>query len=177
MNTVLIHCLIYSYAIRTFAQIYSATEFGYSLWHYTQNFAQNLCACGIFILFFWCQQIIDRSKLLDLCLKCIFTSHLNKIYNAVIVSKSMSQIKYFGIWSWSTCFPLTWGTFKILQIFYFPCKKGSSQVQDRQKGMTLLPQVCRLLSVPSGQQQTSNIWCVQPLLVTLCAPLPFLTGH
>jgi len=106
MNTVLIHCLIYSYATCTFTQIYSVTEFGSSLLHYTQKFAQNLCACGIFILFFRHQQIVDRIELLDLCLKCILASHLNKIYNAVLVSKSMSQIKYFGVWSRSICYLL-----------------------------------------------------------------------
>lgn len=66
---------------------------------------------------------------------------------------------------------------KFFRFFYFPCKKGSSQAQDRQKGIRLLPQICRLLSVPSGQQQTSNIWCVQSLLGTSFAPFPFLPGQ
>lgn len=66
---------------------------------------------------------------------------------------------------------------KFFSFFYYPCKKGSSQVQDRQKGMKVLPQVCRLLSVPSGQKDTSNIRCVQPLLGTSFAPFPFSPGH
>lgn len=33
-------------------------------------------------------------------------------------------IKYFRVWSWSMCFLLASGTFKILQIFLLPLQKG-----------------------------------------------------
>lgn len=58
---------------------------------------------------------IDRSELLAPCLKCILNRLPNKMYNDVLVSKSMCQIKHFGV-----CFPLTCkASSKFITLFFF----------------------------------------------------------
>lgn len=60
---------------------------------------------------------IDRSELLAPCLKCILNRLPNKMYNDVLVSKSMCQIKHFGV-----CFPLTCkASSKFITLFFFTC--------------------------------------------------------
>lgn len=105
---------------------------------------------------------IDRSELLAPCLKCILNRLPNKMYNDVLVSKSMCQIKHFGV-----CFPLTCkASSKFITLFFLhPLQKELLRIPGQTEGQ----------ETPAITLQAAfcSIWCVQVLLVTLLAPFPF----